>query len=226
MPGCPVYWRLNERGDAERQRVVLPQSGGTRDSTVIMNQLLRIHHFLPHSRVNGPGLRAVLWVQGCSLGCPGCFNPHTHPFSGGELLPVDTLLARLVDLGDSIEGLTISGGEPLQQFGPLLALLQGVRRETHLTILLFSGFTWVEFQTMPRAAALLACLDGLIAGRYESSQHLARDLRGSANQTVHFFTPRYNLADLQSVPTAELIITPTGEVLASGLDPVRIAPEV
>ncbi|NJO00209.1 MAG: 4Fe-4S cluster-binding domain-containing protein, partial [Anaerolineales bacterium] len=41
------------------------------------HSLLRLHQFLPQSRVNGPGLRAVLWVQGCSLGCPGCFNPQT-----------------------------------------------------------------------------------------------------------------------------------------------------
>lgn len=181
--------------------------------------LLRIHQFLPQSRVNGPGLRAVLWVQGCSLGCAGCFNPQTHAFEGGKLVSIDSLMTQLVALQDSIEGLTISGGEPLQQRLPLLKLLRRVRQETHLTTLLLSGFTWAEIQQMPEAAELLACLDVLIAGRYEAGQHLARDLRGSANKTAHFLTPRYNLSDLQAVPVAEVIITAAGEVLVSGIDP-------
>lgn len=186
----------------------------------VRDPLLRIHQFLPHSRVNGPGIRAVLWVQGCSLGCPGCFNPQTFPFSGGELRPVGELLARLVALQGTIEGLTVSGGEPLQQQVPLLALLQRVRQETALTTLLFSGFTWPEIQRMPAATSLLDCVDVLIAGRYEAGQRLARDLRGSANKTVHFLTNRYTLADLQAVPSAEVIITPSGEVILSGIDPL------
>ncbi|GAB4433276.1 MAG: 4Fe-4S single cluster domain-containing protein [Anaerolineae bacterium] len=185
------------------------------------HSFLRLHQFLPKSRANGPGLRAVLWVQGCSLGCAGCFNPQTHAFEGGELVSIDSLMTQLVALQDSIEGLTLSGGEPLQQRLPLLKLLRRVRQETPLTTLLLSGFTWAEIQQMPEAAELLAYLDVLIAGRYEAGQHLARDLRGSANKTVHFLTPRYNLSDLQAAPAAEVIITTTGEVLVSGIDPPR-----
>lgn len=181
---------------------------------------MRIHQFLSHSRVNGPGVRAVLWVQGCSLGCPGCFNPDTHSFDSGELVLIDDLLARLIALQGTIEGLTISGGEPLQQRLPLLRLLRRVRQETSLTTLLFSGFTWAEIQQMPDAEALLAGLDVLIAGRYQASQHLARDLRGSANKSVHFLTSRYSLSDLQALPPAEVIITAEGEVMFSGIDPV------
>lgn len=183
------------------------------------HSFLRLHQFLSKSRVNGPGLRAVLWVQGCSLGCPGCFNPQTHPFEGGELVSIDSLMTQLVALQDSIQGLTISGGEPLQQRVPLLKLLRWVRQETSLTTLLLSGFTWAEIQQMPEASELLACLDVLIAGRYEAGQHVARDLRGSANKTIHFLTPRYCLSDLQAVPAAEVIITAAGEVLISGIDP-------
>ncbi len=182
--------------------------------------MLQIHQFLPRSRVNGPGVRAVLWVQGCSLGCPGCFNPDTHAFDSGELVPVDDLLACLAALQGTIEGLTISGGEPLQQRLPLLHLLRRVRQETNLTTLLFSGFTWAEIQQMPAAEALLTCLDVLIAGRYEAGQRLARDLRGSANKSVHFLTNRYSLSHLQALPPAEVIITAEGEIMVSGIDPV------
>jgi anaerobic ribonucleoside-triphosphate reductase activating protein len=182
-------------------------------------QLLRVHRFLPGSRANGPGLRAVLWLQGCSLGCPGCFNPETHTFSGGERVSVDILFQRILTLGKTIEGLTLSGGEPLQQRRPLLALLERVRAETSLSVLLLTGFTWPEIGQMPEVDRLLACVDVLVAGRYDASQRLARHLQGSANKTIHFLTNRYSLADLETVPPAEVVITGTGEVLISGIDP-------
>jgi anaerobic ribonucleoside-triphosphate reductase activating protein len=184
------------------------------------NQFLSLHHFLPHSRANGPGLRAVLWVQGCSLGCPGCFNPETHAVTGGELVAVDELRRRMIALQDKVEGLTISGGEPLQQRPALLNLLQQVRQETSLSILLFTGFSWPEIQRMPQAEALLACLDVLLAGRYDASQRLAHHLLGSANKTIHFLTDRYTASDLQAVPPAEVVITPSGELLLTGIDPL------
>jgi anaerobic ribonucleoside-triphosphate reductase activating protein len=183
--------------------------------------VLRVHQFLSYSRANGPGVRAVLWVQGCALGCPGCFNPATHPFTGGEVFTVAALFQRLIALGDTIEGLTVSGGGPLQQRRALLALLQRVRWGTGLSVLVFTGFTWDEVQRMPEADTLLGGIDVLIAGRYNQVQRLARDLRGSANKTVHLLSNRYTMDDLQAVPPAEVIITARGEVLVSGIDPVR-----
>lgn len=190
-----------------------------------MEERLRVHAFEPSSRANGPGRRAVVWVQGCSLGCPGCFNPETHPFEGGELLAVSDVFRRITSLGDSIEGITVSGGEPLQQRRPLLALLRRVRQETPLSTLLFSGYTWEEIGQMPDATDLLALLDVLIAGRYDRSRRLARDLRGSANQTVHFLTDRHRADDLRRVPNAEVVITAEGEVTISGVDPIRLQAE-
>jgi anaerobic ribonucleoside-triphosphate reductase activating protein len=72
---------------------------------------------------------------------------------------------------------------------------------------------------MPEAGALLACLDVLIAGRYNATQRLARHLQGSANKTIHFLTDRYTMSDLQAVPPTEVVITGTGEVVISGIDP-------
>lgn len=200
----------------------MEDKGGAGESVIQMDsEVLRIHQFLPFSYANGPGVRAVVWVQGCSLRCPGCFNPETHPFVGGELVYVGELFGRIVALGDAIEGITVSGGEPLQQRRPLLTLLRQVRRETSFSVLLLTGYTWEEIEQMPDAEALLACVDVLIAGRYGASQRLASDLRGSANQAVHLLTDRYTMGDLQSVPSAEVIITTQGEVMVSGIDPVR-----
>src|SRR5213075_2164477 len=112
--------------------------------------------FLPCSRANGPGPRAVLWTRGCSLACPGCYNPETHPFEGGELVPVGPLFERLLAVADAVEGLTVSGGEPLQQRAALHALLRRVRRESSLSVLVFTGYSWDEVQRLPEAEGLLA----------------------------------------------------------------------
>ncbi|HKQ72798.1 MAG TPA: 4Fe-4S single cluster domain-containing protein [Blastocatellia bacterium] len=187
-----------------------------------MNDILRMHAFIPLSRANGPGARAVIWTKGCALNCPGCFNPETHPYAGGELIAVDDLFQRIAALKETIEGLTVSGGEPLQQLRPLTNLLRRVREETDLSVLVFTGYTWGEVQRMPGADALLACLDALLAGRYDQSLRVARDLRGSANKTFHFLTERYSMSDLQGTPPAEVIITAGGEVMISGIDPVKL----
>lgn len=180
---------------------------------------LRLHQFLPSSRANGPGLRAVLWVQGCTLNCPGCFNPLTHPQNGGQWAFVEDLVAQICAVGDSIEGVTISGGEPFQQADAILALLQGLRAATNLSVVVFTGFTWEEVQRLPQASALLACIDILIAGRYDANQRLAHSLLGSANKTAHFLSQRYTAADLADVPAGEIILMPDGDILISGIDP-------
>lgn len=187
----------------------------------MQDKLLRIHHFEPASRANGPGLRAVIWVQGCALGCPGCFNPETHGFDAGEKWTVDQLVERIVELQPTIEGLTISGGEPLYQHAPLARLMEQVRAQTNLSILVFTGYTWGELQQFPGVERFLANVDVLIAGRYEASQRVANGLIGSSNKEVRFLTNRYSMADLDQVPEAEITISPDGEIRFSGIDPLR-----
>jgi anaerobic ribonucleoside-triphosphate reductase activating protein len=185
---------------------------------------LRLHHLEPASRANGPGLRAVVWVQGCTLGCPGCFNPETHANGAGMTWAVDDLAAHLISL-PGIEGVTLSGGEPLQQRPAVEAFMHAIKAASTLSILLFTGFRWDEIQRMPQADRLLAPVDVLLAGRYDATQRVADRLIGSANKTLHFLSPRYTRADLQSVPQAEAIILPDGEVRFSGIDPLTWGPE-
>jgi anaerobic ribonucleoside-triphosphate reductase activating protein len=182
---------------------------------------LRIHHFLPVSQVNGPGRRAVVWVQGCTLGCPGCFNPVTHAAQVGESAGVDDLFARIAALEGQIEGVTISGGEPLQQRRPLEHLLRRLRAETSLSTLVFSGYRWEEIQRMPRADDLLANIDVLLAGRYDAEQRVAAGLLGSANKTIHLLSARYTLAGIETTPQAEVIVGEDGTLIFSGIDPLQ-----
>lgn len=187
--------------------------------------VLYLHDFLPTTRANGPGVRAAVWVQGCSLGCPGCFNPTTHSFEGGKATPVDELVQRIVALGDAIEGVTVSGGEPLQQRPALLGFLTKLKARTDLSVLVFTGFTWEEMQQFPEMSSLLKAIDVLIAGRYDADKHQAHSLVGSSNKTVHLLTGRYGLSDLQAIPPAEVVLTTDGEILVTGIDPLLVRDE-
>lgn len=185
-----------------------------------MENSLRIHHFEPLSYSNGPGRRAVLWLQGCTLSCSGCFNPSTHTISGGKPVLISDLLNKIFRIHPKIEGLTISGGEPLQQLKPLLSFLTQIRNETGLSIILFSGFTFEEIGAMPQLDQLVYLVDVLIAGRYDHTVPSNNPWIGSGNKTIHFFSSRYSMDDLQRVPSAEIIIQPNGEIISSGIHPL------
>ncbi len=181
---------------------------------------LQLHAFIPQSDSNGPGCRCVIWVQGCSLNCPGCFNPETHPVDSGERVTVSYLCNRVISFGDSIEGITISGGEPLEQIDALTCFLGYIKKHSDLSILLFTGYSWDEISRMQHSDELLACVDVLIAGRYEQALRSSTGLLGSTNQTVHFLTDRYSINDLAIIPSGEVIISDDGQIMITGIDPL------
>lgn len=91
---------------------------------------LRLHGFESASRANGPGLRAVVWFQGCTLDCPGCFNPETHNPEGGYETDIDFLFQGIISSKNPIKGVSLSGGEPFQKPKALLYLLKLIRIKT------------------------------------------------------------------------------------------------
>ncbi len=175
---------------------------------------LRLHAFLPRCRANGPGWRSVVWVQGCSLGCPGCFNPQTHGREEGETLEVAEVMRRILAAGT--EGLTVSGGEPLQQADAVVALFEAARA-AGLSTLLFTGLAWEEVQRLSLAPRIMRCVDVMMAGRYVAERRVAHGLLGSANQTVHLLSPRHTLEEIAATPEAEAVILPDGRVVFSGI---------
>ena len=184
--------------------------------------MIRLHQKLENSKTNGPGNRAVIWVQGCSLKCPGCFNPKTHDPNGGTETSIDEILDWICSLGDSIEGISISGGEPLQQFKPVLALLQRIKHETTLTTFLFSGYTKQEIESFPQWSELSDVLDVLLCGRYDITQKQASGIVSSSNQEILFLSNHYTQADLDDIPDNELIIMPNGEIITSGVGGINL----
>jgi anaerobic ribonucleoside-triphosphate reductase activating protein len=182
-----------------------------------MAEALRLHHFLPASRANGPGMRAVVWVQGCTLGCRACFNPQTHSQTGGSLVNTDELFEKIRLLGDAVEGVTLSGGEPFQQISPVSHLLKRIRTETCLSTIVFTGFTPDEIGQFPKVDELKRYIDVLIAGRYDANRPVERGLITSANQMPLILTDRYTVDDLLTIPPIEMILDPDGEILITGV---------
>lgn len=184
---------------------------------------LRVHAVEPRSRANGPGARFVVWFQGCTLGCVGCYNPATHPDNASATpFTIDALAAQLdaaLASRQPPEGLSLTGGEPMQQSTAALALLREARGRG-LSTLMFSGYTIEEIKGLPNGSAILAELDVLIDGRYDAKQRLAVGLRGSANQQIHLLTTRYRAEEVHAVPTGEVRITPSGDVIVSGVAPL------
>ncbi len=180
---------------------------------------LRLHSLLPLSRVNGPGARFVVWVQGCSRRCPGCFNPDAWPLDGGEWMDVPRLARRIVS-EPGIEGLTLSGGEPFEQPAACAALAQAVRR-AGLSVFVFTGFTLEEIRRSadPHALALLREVDILVDGPFRREVRCRRLWRGSANQRVHFLSERYRPDQFPldaAEAEVEVIIDETGDLRLTG----------
>ncbi len=134
----------------------------------------------------GPGRRIGIWLQGCSIRCPGCVSVDTWP-AGRGVTTVDRIGAAIADWLTQANGITISGGEPFDQPGPLRALLQMLRARTSVSILVYSGHAFARLA--PWLAAHPDLIDGLMAEPYEASTPQTLALRGSDNQRLHLLTP-------------------------------------
>ena len=184
--------------------------------------LLNVAEVRLRSRVNGPGVRAVVWVQGCTRGCPGCFTPHTHPHEPRRLLDPVALGARLA-AEPGLDGVTLSGGEPFEQAAACAALAAGVRGAGR-TVVAFSGFDYVSLRRSPEPAVarLLAEVDLLVAGPYAADLRTdAADLRASANQTLEHLTGRLRGAVAQAGERAVVEVQTDGRALSCSGFPAR-----
>lgn len=146
-------------------------------------------YFWPKSEALGPGMRFCLWLQGCNKRCPGCTSPDLQPILGGTKIPIQEM-AEIIIGTQNIEGVTISGGEPMLQSHSLALLLDivlSVRPE--LNVILFSGYK-KEQLTSKDSLKLLSKVDLLIDGEYIDEKNDNIGLRGSSNQRFLFLTNR------------------------------------
>ena len=145
----------------------------------------------------GEGKRIGIWVQGCTLGCPGCLNRTLWPTNGGKSVPVDALFNWLLPHAEGYDGITLSGGEPFQQYAPMMAFLHLIKTRTTLDIHCFSGYTLEELLERHPDRLFLRYLDTLVDGRYVQEFHDDSGLRGSTNQRL--FRIRDGHATLEEV---------------------------
>lgn len=138
----------------------------------------------------GPGDRVCLWTQGCKKRCKGCISPELQPYSGNEI-DEDVLAKILIQVArkNNCTGITISGGDPLEQSQALLKLLTLLRNEFD-DILVYTGFELQDIQdglVDIEAKKCLEYLDVLIDGKYiDELNYKDCVLRGSSNQSIHF----------------------------------------
>jgi len=190
-----------------------------------------IRGFVSGNRVNGPGLRAVVYFQGCTLGCRNCWNPETHVFAGKE-----RSIAEVTDLVVSahqervLEGVTFSGGEPMQQADALLVLIESLRdRLPGLSLGMYSGYSEPElssghyscrFELTRRTKqdiwrSIGTHLDFAVLGRYAAGQPSTLSLRTSANQKLALFSERYREIEFEP-QEVEIHIDTQGTVQVTG----------
>lgn len=175
-----------------------------------------ISHIEPATHIYGPGRRFAVWLQGCSLACKGCWNKEMWSFKANKLLDRKTLLAQILAEED-IEGVTILGGEPLEQAENTVWLIQEIKRLTSLTVMLYTGYTKLELEQKQLWTTLEANVDLLVTGRYqEQHRNTNNQWYGSENQELIY--PKKSRIEQRSkrLNEVEIIIEETGEVRVLG----------
>jgi anaerobic ribonucleoside-triphosphate reductase activating protein len=163
--------------------------------------------------VLGHGVRAGIWVQGCTLACPGCMSRDTWEDRPDTAVDIGDLLTWVQGLPDPLHGVTISGGEPFQQPPALAELLRGLRgvtaqRAEPVDLLLYSGYAWSRLARSAACRTALGLCDTVVAGPYVVRRNTGAPLRGSDNQRVVVLTPlgheRYGPEALDRWPSRRL----------------------
>ena len=176
---------------------------------------IRIASLVCPTLVDGPGTRAALFFQGCSIHCQGCQNKHLWPVDEGQVVQVSDLARQLVDTGLP---LTITGGEPFDQAEGLTALLR-LLRAADRHVIVYSGYTWEQLSE--KAAPVQEALrlaDVLVDGPYVPKlDHPGMQYRGSSNQRPIDLQATWQTGDIVTLDwdTPELIITSDGDLLGA-----------
>ena len=180
---------------------------------------LRVFKILKKTKVEGPGIRFCIWVQGCSKHCEGCYAKDSWDKSGGYLVNINELFEEIKN-SKEIEGVTFLGGEPFEQAQALSLLAKNIKK-LNLSILTFTGNTYEyllnknDFYT----DELLKYTDLLIDGGFEKDKFdLSRAWVGSKNQRYIFLSDRYSKNDIVNVKNhIEMRIQKNGEIFMNGM---------
>lgn len=163
----------------------------------------RVAGIIRESVVDGPGLRCVIFAQGCPRACPGCHNPDNLDPNGGKLMTVEEVFLTVEKI-KLISGVTFSGGDPFMQAGPFAALAKRFKSKG-LNIMTYTGYKWEELILLAESdkfvRELLENTDYLVDGPFIiAKKDLNLPFRGSANQRI--------IDVHKSLKTNQIVITP------------------
>lgn len=178
-------------------------------------EYFNVAHIEPESHIYGPGKRFVIWLQGCSLACEGCWNQDMWSAREKKLVHRQQLLEEIHRTPD-IDGVTLLGGEPLQQRNNTLWLLTHLHAQA-LTTILYTGYELDELATMGLLDHINRVTDLVIYGRYQrENRQINLQWSGSSNQGYHY-PPASRIEARPSATTEiEIIISDNGAVRLLG----------
>ncbi|MCE5297399.1 MAG: radical SAM protein [Methanoregulaceae archaeon] len=181
-----------------------------------------------YSTVNGPGLRSVIWTQGCPIRCSGCFNKELWSFHPGITIESGDLADEILGT-DGVEGITFSGGEPFCQSGALAECAQ-ILREHDLNVVTFSGYSYDAIRRKGRRSwdALLEVTDLLVAGPYIQELHCTDPLRSSENQELVHLSGLLRGREREcwyGGRAVEYTVHPDGEITVTGFPDRGLLPD-
>lgn len=181
--------------------------------------MLRYSGLTYGSLVNGPGVRNVLHLQGCTIGCKGCFNTHTWSHSGGKTDSIYKLSHALMK--NSPDGVSISGGEPTEQWDQLRGMLMEChKREPGLDVLMFTGLTRNQLtssgileEAFKQYYLSSALISTIVCGPYDRERPSEKYLLGSENQEILTWD---NKDIVEKGPRVEVQISRDGKTVVTG----------
>lgn len=160
--------------------------------------MLNVYDIAYNSKIYGPGLRTVIWFQGCNIQCKGCINPHLWNFAHKDLYTVNSLADKVIN-----SDVTLLGGEPLEQENIQEFIKELKSRK--IGIILFTGYSLEELKGSHLECAKLC--DVVISEPFQIDRINPKlFLRGSENQNITFYSDRYNPNSFEEAESLEVII--------------------
>ena len=183
-----------------------------------MDRIINVGSIIPCSEANGPGRRFVIWLQGCGRKCAGCINKDFQVFGKGTPMEVCEVLKKVRNAVEKygIEGITLTGGEPLDQADVLEELVNRARNETGLNVFMFTGYKKDELESDAQMR-VWELSDIVVSGRFAIELlETKHPWKGSSNQDVIFNNPQMKCF-LPKERIVEVFIDEEGEVKMTGV---------
>ena len=180
---------------------------------------LNVNNYIHKSQVEGLGTRFVIWLQGCSIACKGCFNQAMISKEENLMMDVDEILMEIKKV--DVLGVTILGGEPFDQVKGLHKLVMSIN-SLALDIILFTGYTLEQLtdRADDHINEIIKSVDVLIDGPFIKELPIKHEIIGSSNQRIHVFNKRYeylNNMTLSGNQRIEVRISKKGIITVNGM---------